>query len=768
MNVGGLWTSAGINIALCAGLSGLYSVLRKQPTNACVYFEQRLAQVQAQNQGTFTLDRFVPSAGWIVKAWETTEEELLAIGGLDAVVFFRIVLFHIKVFSVAGVVCMCILLPLNYLGKPVHHRTIRTESLTVFTIVNIRQRSEWLWVHCVVLYFITFCACALLYIESKSIAKKRISYILGNPQKLSLFTVLVRAIPFSGDSYSDSVTNFFTNYYSSSYLSHQMVYFPGTIRKLVKDAEKMYDMLKVPNLAQQCVPHIGRCGLCGVSRKPFRILSKGSDNTDDDRPGFVEDLREKESAAALVFFRTRYAALVAAETLQSPNPMLWVTDKAPEPPDVFWANLCVPYKLLWVRKLGVYLAAVILMVFFFVPVSFVQSLVYLDRLKENFGFVRKLSEKRNFIFDMITGYLPSVMLTLFMYTVPPLMSTLAAVEGPIARSGRKISACRKVIFFIVWNVFFSNILSGSVLERFDNLSSLWDIPLHLANGVPSLAVFFMTYVLTSGWTGLASELMQPVVLLCHWLDILLFKGKVVLGYGPMTFPYHTEIARILHFGLLGFTGSVTAPLLLPFLMIYFVLAYFVYRNQFINVYITKYDTGGLYWPIAHNAIIFSLLLTHVIVLGVFTNKKAEVCSSCTIALIILTLLFHFYCRQRFFPVFQSTAAQVVMEMDRQDEHAGRLKEFHERLNSSYCQFQSSPDSNKDRQLKELNDHLHSSFGSFKSNSLAPIPKSLDQGKKNDDHDHQGEDDKTPVKKSNYAPENSLADLLAEDSIIYLH
>lgn len=93
------------------------------------------------------------------------------------------------------------------------------------------------------------------------------------------------------------------------------------------------------------------------------------------------------------------------------------------------------------------------------------------------------------------------------------------------------------------------------------------------------AVFFMTYILTSGWTGLACELMQPFVLLCHWLDVVLFKGKTVLAYGPMTFPYHTEIPRILHFGLLGFTGSVTAPLLLPFLMVYFILAYLVYRNQ---------------------------------------------------------------------------------------------------------------------------------------------------------------------------------------------
>lgn len=80
-----------------------------------------------------------------------------------------------------------------------------------------------------------------------------------------------------------------------------------------------------------------------------------------------------------------------------------------------------------------------------------------------------------------------------------------------------------------------------------------------------------------------------------------------------------------------------------------------------------------------------------------------------------------------------------MEMDRQDEHSGRLKEFHERLNSSYCQFQSSPDSSKDKQLKELNDQLHSSSGSFKANAFAPLPKSLNHGT----NDDRGADNKNP-------------------------
>ena len=40
------------------------------------------------------LERFVPSPSWMVKAWKTNEEEILGIGGMDAVVFLRIVVFR--------------------------------------------------------------------------------------------------------------------------------------------------------------------------------------------------------------------------------------------------------------------------------------------------------------------------------------------------------------------------------------------------------------------------------------------------------------------------------------------------------------------------------------------------------------------------------------------------------------------------------------------------------------------------------------------------
>lgn len=115
---------------------------------------------------------------------------------------------------------------------------------------------------------------------------------------------------------------------------------------------------------------------------------------------------------------------------------------------------------------------------------------------------------------MVTGYLPSVMLMLFLYSVPPVMSTLAAVEGPIARSGRKMSACHKVLLFMIWNVFFSNILSGSVLESFDRISSLKDIPLQLADGVPSMVyTLLINRLIISFFSAL-------LVVYCLWYSLI--------------------------------------------------------------------------------------------------------------------------------------------------------------------------------------------------------------------------------------------------------
>ncbi|KAI4339799.1 hypothetical protein MLD38_024699 [Melastoma candidum] len=687
MNVSALLTSAAINIGVCVLLLSLYSVLRKQPSNLSVYFGRRLHQALPRRHDPPRFERFIPTPSWILKAWETPEEEILAIGGLDAIVFLRIIIFSLRVFSVATFVCVFLVLPVNYYGQEMHHKQIPSESLEVFTIENVKEGSRWLWAHCLALYIITCSACLLLYVEYKNISTMRLEYIKASSPNLSQFTVLVRSIPWSEQkSYSDSVFAFFSKYHGNSYLGHQMVYWCGTIRKLVTDAQKICSGVSSEDFSNKC-KHLLNCGFCGGSAKTFRVLSKESESVKDNV--FYRDLdatiKEKEVPAAFVFFRTRFAACVAAETLQSSNPMLWVTDFAPEPHDIYWSNLCIPYRQIWIRKIVTLLTTAVLMFLFLIPVTFVQGLTHLEQLQQAFPFLKNILEKK-FINQVVTGYLPSVILLLFLLAVPPIMMAFSSVEGSVSRSGRKKSACCKVLYFVIWNVFFVNVLSGSVISQISVFSSPKSIPTQLAKAVPTQASFFMTYIFTSGWAGLSIELIQPLPLIYNLITRHILRRKDEACNWSYSFPYHTEVPRVLLFGHLGFTFSILAPLMLPFLLCYFLFALLVYRNQILNVYITKYEGGGQIWPAVHNCTIFSLVLTQIIGLGVFGLKLSTVGAGFMIPLIILTLLFNEYCRKRFSPIFKNTAAQVLIDLDQEDERCGRLQEIHQQLPSAYCQL----------------------------------------------------------------------------------
>uniref|UniRef100_A0A0E0FES3 CSC1/OSCA1-like 7TM region domain-containing protein n=1 Tax=Oryza meridionalis TaxID=40149 RepID=A0A0E0FES3_9ORYZ len=669
MKISGLLTSAGINIALSVLFISLYSVLRKQPANVRVYFGRRIAEEHNRLREAFILERFVPSTGWIVKALQCTEEEILAAAGLDAVVFNRILVFSLRIFSLAAILCVFGILPLNYFGQDIHHVRIPSESLDIFTIGNVK--------------------------EYKHIARLRLRHLTCAMPNPSHFTVLVRGIPKeTKESCSNAIDDFFTKYHGSSYLFHQIVYKVGKVQKIMTGAKKVYRKFKHftdSTIDQRCRAISYRCCLCGASSNSFQLLATGLEQNQgkSDLQDSSLKLDDQECAAAFVYFRTRYAALVASEILQTSNPMKWVTDLAPEPDDVYWSNLWLPYKQLWIRRIATLLGSIVFMLFFLIPVTFIQGLSQLEQLQQRLPFLKGILEKK-YMSQLVTGYLPSVILQIFLYAVAPIMILFSTLEGPISHSERKRSACCKVLYFTVWNIFFGNVLSGTVISQLNVLSSPKDIPVQLARAIPVQATFFITYVLTSGWASLSSELMQLFGLIWNFVRKYILRMPEDTEFVP-SFPYHTEVPKVLLFGLLGFTCSVLAPLILPFLLVYFFLGYIVYRNQLLNVYRTRYDTGGLYWPIAHNTVIFSLVLTQIICLGVFGLKESPVAAGFTIPLIILTLLFNQYCRNRLLPLFRTTPAQDLIDMDREDERSGRMDEIHHRLHSAYCQFHDTED-----------------------------------------------------------------------------
>lgn len=100
---------------------------------------------------------------------------------------------------------------------------------------------------------------------------------------------------------------------------------------------------------------------------------------------------------------------------------------------------------------------------------------------------------RKVISQVITGYLPSLILLLFLKVVPPIMWYLSSIQGHISNSQIERSSCDKVLWFTIWNVFFGNVLSGSVLTQISILLEPKSIPGKLALTVPAQVRTFHPY-----------------------------------------------------------------------------------------------------------------------------------------------------------------------------------------------------------------------------------------------------------------------------------
>lgn len=116
---------------------------------------------------------------------------------------------------------------------------------------------------------------------------------------------------------------------------------------------------------------------------------------------FMQEKKERERVAsdseaiipaAFVSFRSRWGAAVCAQTQQSSNATIWLTEWAPEPRDIYWRNLAIPYVELNVRRLLMAVAFFFLTFFFMIPIAFVQSLANIEGIKKALPFLKPIIE----------------------------------------------------------------------------------------------------------------------------------------------------------------------------------------------------------------------------------------------------------------------------------------------------------------------------------------------------------------------------------------
>lgn len=704
----GIAMSAAVNLVSALVFLIAFAILRLQPINDRVYFPKwylkGIRANPAHSKGLVTkfvnLDfrMYLRFLNWMPEALRMPEPELIEHAGLDSVAYIRIYLLGLKIFVPIAVLAFAVLLPVNWTGRMLEgSHDLTFNNIDKLSISNIPFGSNRFWAHIGVAYVATFWTCYMLYKEYKIITTMRLQFIASSDRRPDQFTVLVRNVPPDPDeSVSEHVEHFFYVNHPDHYLLHKVVYNANKLASLVEKKKSLENWLTYYQNKYERKPSkkpttkTGFCGLWGARVDAIDYYAKEIEKLIEQEVAEKERVLNDPEAilpAAFVSFKSRWGAAVCAQTQQSSNPTIWLTEWAPEPRDVYWDNLAIPYVELNIRRLLMAVALFFLIFFFMVPITFVQSLANIDGIEKVFPFLKHLIEKRS-VRSFVQGYLPGIILKIFLLLVPIVLMFMSKIEGFTSFSSLERKAAAKYHLFILVNVFLVSIIAGTALQQLKKFlhQAPSEIPKTVGVSMPMKATFFITYIMVDGWASVAAEVLRLVPLIIfHLKNTFLVKTEKdreqAMDPGFLDFAVYEP--RIQLYFLLGLVYCAVTPILLPFIIVFFAFAYLVFRHQIINVYDRKYESAAAFWPDVHRRIIVGLVISQLLLLGLLSTKGLKVSTPFLIALPILTIWFYIVCKGRFESAFTRFPLQDAMMKDTLERATDPMLNLRTYLRDSY-------------------------------------------------------------------------------------
>ncbi|THU72530.1 hypothetical protein C4D60_Mb04t13120 [Musa balbisiana] len=323
--------------------------------------------------------------------------------------------------------------------------------------------------------------------------------------------------------------------------------------------------------------------------------------------------------------------------------------------------------------------------------------------------------KKRVIKSFIQGFLPGIVLKIFLIVLPMILMLMSKFEGFVSLSALQRRSASKYYIFLLVNVFLGSIIAGTAFEQLNSFihqsaneyvlnlpfylkanslkslqssnffkfmqdfwiinSNILDIcvvtgtqiiPKTIGVSIPMKATFFITYIMVDGWAGIAGEILRLKPLIFYYLkNLFLVKTEKdrEKAMDPESINFATSEPQIQLYFLLGLVYAAVTPFLLPFILVFFALAYVVFRHQIINVYDQKYETAAAFWPDVHGHIITALVISQLLLLGLLSTQHVAKSTPLLIPLLVLTIWFHRFCKNRYEPAFVKYPLQEATMKD---------------------------------------------------------------------------------------------------------
>lgn len=613
---------------------------------------------------------------WFKPVLRTKEPELIECIGLDATIFLRFTKMCRNIFIFMSIIGCSIMIPVN-LTQSKGAVQQGFSAFAVMTPMYVSTMAVWSQVACA--WAFNFIIVFFLWRNYKSIVRLRRNYFQSSDYQRSLHarTLMILDIPQTARS-EEGIMRLTDEVNPTAALPRASV---GRnvkgLPKLIKEHDET-----VRKLESVLAKYLKRPDQLPPNRPTMRpprnhrgdTVDKMVDAIDyltDQITRLEEEIRHVRASVdrrdAMPFgfasFDMIEHAHAVAYTARKKHPQGTIISLAPRPHDLIWENLPLSKSArMWKRFMNI-IWVTALTVVWIAPNAMIA--IFLSNLN-NLGLVwpafQTSLNANPKVWAAVQGIASPAITSLVYLILPIIFRRLAIRAGDVTKTSRERHVLHHLYAFFVFNnlIVFSLFSAAwtfvsTVIDANQHDENVWqalkegELYSKVISALCNVSPFWVSWLLQRN-LGAAIDLVQLVSLFWIWF-VRTFMSQTprqaIERTAPPSFDYASYYNYFLYYATVALCFATLQPIVLPVTAVYFGLDAMLKKYLLMYVFVTKNESGGQFWRVLFNRMVFATILSDIIIALVTKVKGTWTMVYCVVPLPFLVLIFKFYCMRKF-------------------------------------------------------------------------------------------------------------------------
>lgn len=652
---------------------------------------------------------------WFGPVISTKEAQLVDKIGLDGTIFLRFTRMCRNIFAVLTIVAIGVLVPTNVVssGKA---GSLKFDDNRDFwnTSTPLHVKGVGLWVHVVCAWALNLIVAFFLWRNYVAVTRLRRQYFESADylQSLHSRTLMFTDIPPASRT-DEGILRL------ADEVEHTAAIPRAAIARNVKELPDLIEEHEevVKELEVVLAKYLKNPAKLPLNRPTIRPSGKYKKTNGNGKVDSIEYLTEQISGLEVEIKHVRESidkrnpmhfgfasyeriedAHTVAHAAKSKHPHGSTIKLAPRPNDLIWKNLPLSRgQKRWKKFINNFWIGVLTIVWIAPNALIAIFLSNLSNLANIWGGFRDDYMKHTTIWSIVQGIASPALTSLVYLILPIIFRRLSIHAGDTTKTSRERHVTTKLYAFFVFNnlIVFSafaavwTYVSLVIKNREELHLGVWDaikqggFYFQMMTALSNVSPFWLTWLLQRN-LGSAADLAQIFNLTWGWFMRKFMSPtprQAIEWTAPPPMDYAVYYNYFLFYTTVALCFVTLQPLVIPITAFYFVADYWLKKYLLLYVLITKTESGGQFWRILFNRLIFATILADVIMALVTQANGQWTLVAAMAPLPILLIAFKFYCSRAFDD--QNEFYTKATLKDNENMNAGHKRHRNDRVSTKF-------------------------------------------------------------------------------------